>query len=110
MKFISYNVHSWTGTDKINDYRRALDVINKEQPDAAALQEVVIPANADDLEEAHIFIKKHTDMTVIFGQTMLQSDSPYGNVLLTNKYPDKYVLHDISVNSYEPRGIIHAEL
>jgi len=109
MRFLSYNVHSWTGTDRVKDYRRALDIICGYEPDAAALQEVVIPASADDLEEAHSFIEEYTGMNAVFGQTMLQSDSPYGNVLLTKKHPARYSLYDISVKGYEPRGLIYAE-
>ncbi|ADD69364.1 Endonuclease/exonuclease/phosphatase [Denitrovibrio acetiphilus DSM 12809] len=110
MKFISYNVHGWVGTDGVRDFRRALGFINESAPDAAALQEVVTPVPADNLSEAHDFIQDHSGMYATFGQTMLKKDAPYGNVLLTREKPLHVDFQDISVSGYEPRGVIIAEV
>lgn len=110
MKFISYNVHEWLGTDNIKDSTRTLNLIKNEAPFAAALQEVSIPPAADTLAEAHSFIEEQTGMYVTLGKTMYKGDAAYGNVLLTRTPPNEVILHDISVKGAEPRGIIQVKV
>ncbi|PLX66338.1 MAG: hypothetical protein C0602_11780 [Denitrovibrio sp.] len=108
MLFMSYNVHSWEGTDGVKDYSRVLHFIKDTPAYAVALQEVIIPAPADNINEAHSFIEDCCGMHATFGKTMFKGDASYGNVLLTKPLPKKTILHDISINSREQRGVIEA--
>lgn len=103
----SYNIHSWRGMDGRYDPARILAAIDSLNVDMLALQEVVSPNKHDmpcsltELADAHGY-------HATFGQTMLRTDSRYGNALLSKKAPTDIIRHDISYTGREPRGALEA--
>jgi endonuclease/exonuclease/phosphatase family metal-dependent hydrolase len=108
LKLATYNIHSGVGTDKVFNMQRIVDVIKELDADVIALQEVEHQLISE--KQLIDFIRQHTEFFIISGVTFKRNEHDYGNVLLT-RYPIKRVeLHDISIPSYEPRGLIEASI
>lgn len=103
----SYNIHGGVGTDGHFVPKRICEVLRELRADLVALQEVETRATGFDMLR---FLSEHTGLHAIPGPTLVRDDGDYGNALLT-RYPPTAVRHiDLSVNGYEPRGAIDAQL
>jgi endonuclease/exonuclease/phosphatase family metal-dependent hydrolase len=107
----TYNVHQWIGRDRRVDPRRTIRVIRELDAEVIGLQEVILGGKdlrREEIDEA--LVKTGTGMTVVQGRTMLHRLGEFGNVLLT-AYPVIGVRKlDLSVDPFEPRGVIDADL
>lgn len=105
LKVATYNVHSWRGMDRVVSPQRVLGVAASLGPDIVALQEAVSlsrtgsPCSLTELAEAMGY-------HVIFGSTMLRSDSRYGNALLSKRQPEHVEYHTLECPGREPRGAL----
>jgi endonuclease/exonuclease/phosphatase family metal-dependent hydrolase len=89
MRVLTYNIHRGRGLDGQQRLDRIIDVLGEVDADIVALQEVLAPHVAP-LAEA-------TGMHVVFGQTRVLPQGPYGNVCLTRR-------------PFEPRGCLRADV
>ncbi len=110
LRIVSYNVHKCTGNDFKRDPDRIADVIRSLDADIVSLQEVL--SDTGDVPSAQVrSIAEKTGMYMaVAGQTKVKKDGRYGNALLSRFPITEVRLHDISVGTYEPRGIIDADI
>lgn len=105
LRLASYNIHGWRGADGVHDPLRIMRVVASLNADVVALQEVVSPR----LAGAHCSLTEMGEALgyhVTFGETMLRSDSRYGNAVLSRWEPVEYRPYDLSCERREPRGAI----
>jgi endonuclease/exonuclease/phosphatase family metal-dependent hydrolase len=105
---VTYNVHSFFGTDGRYDLERIAAVIRETRPDIVALQEYGdfrgrIPADAPER------LARLLDMPLLFGPTVT-GEGRFGNAILT-RFPVKAVAqYDLTAGLMEPRKALRADL
>ena len=110
LRAVSWNVHSWVGTDRREDPERVADVLARLQADVVGLQEVdwrtSRPQDRDPLE----LVAQRVGMTAIAGPNLVDHRGEYGNGLLTRLPVEAVDRFDLSQPGREPRGAIDARL
>ena len=110
LRAVSWNVHSWVGTDRREDPERIADVLSALQADVVGLQEVdwrtSRPEDRDPLE----LVAERLGMTAIPGPNLVDHRGEYGNGLLTRLPVETVERFDLSQPGREPRGVIDARL
>jgi endonuclease/exonuclease/phosphatase family metal-dependent hydrolase len=110
LRIASYNVHKCTGMDSRKDPERVAEVIRSLDADIISLQEVLSdPGNAASAQMRYLAEKTGMYMAVA-GPTKRKKDGRFGNALLSRFPITKVRLHDISFGTFEPRGIIDADI
>ena len=107
IRIASYNIHRGIGCDRRFSEQRILDVLNEIQADVVALQEVESRAGGIDMLA---WLAERLGYRVVVGTTLLRSDSPYGNAVLTRFPIQARQLVDLSFLRREPRGAIALDL
>jgi endonuclease/exonuclease/phosphatase family metal-dependent hydrolase len=106
----SYNIHQCIGRDRQWHPGRIARVLQELDADIVGLQEVHSRSGASKESYQMQYLADMTGFEAIAGPTMLQSDSEYGNVLLS-RYPITDVRRlDLSIPGREPRGAVDAEI
>jgi endonuclease/exonuclease/phosphatase family metal-dependent hydrolase len=109
--FMTYNVHSCIGMDKVLDPNRIAEVIRQSGADIIGLQEVEnnFRQKTNFQDQPRILAKK-LGMYVVFGPGM--KNEKFGNVILS-KYPilesKNHILFNIS-DDYEQRSCVEAKI
>ena len=105
----TYNVHRCIGTDRRLEPDRVVDVLRALDADVVGLQEVDMQHRVDG-ESQLTYIGQSLGMTAVMGPNLLHHKGHFGNALLT-RLPLRAVRRvDLSVERYEPRGLIDAHL
>jgi len=102
----TYNIHRCIGRDGRQDLGRITRILNRVNPDFAALQEV--ESHSETRHDMLGRLAAGTGLFPIAGPTMLSGSGTYGNGLLARHPPLNVVRHDISYEKREPRGAIEA--
>ncbi len=102
IRVLTYNIHRARGLDGQQRLDRILDVLREVDPDIVALQEVLAPHVAP-LAEA-------TGMHVVFGQTRVLPQGPYGNVCLSRLPLMAHKSYSLTCRPFEPRGCLRADV
>ena len=101
---MSYNIHAMRGMDKKLDAIRIAKVINDENPDLVALQEVDMFTERSGKMDAIAVLEKETGMHGVFMRTFDYQGGEFGNAVLS-KYPviEQELIPLPSREEYEPR-------
>ncbi len=110
LRIASYNIHECTGMDFRRDPERIAAVIRSLDADIVALQEVLSDPGAAPSSQVRFLAEKTGMYMAVAGPTLRKADGQFGNALLSRFPITKVRLHDISVGSFEPRGIIDADI
>lgn len=110
LRIASYNVHKCTGMDARRDPERIAEVIRSLDADIISLQEILSDPGEVPSAQVRSIAEKTGMYVAVAGQTKRKKDGMYGNALLS-RFPIKEArLHDISVGTFEPRGMIDADI
>lgn len=107
IRIASYNIHACIGRDGRFLPERIVEVLDSLKADYIALQEV-----EDRIHKRHTvteFLAGELGMHAYRGATLRRGEAHYGNLLLSRDEASSYRLHDISLRSREPRGVIEAD-
>jgi len=101
---MSYNIHAMKGMDKVLDAKRIAKVINEQNPDLVALQEVDMFTERSGKMDAIAILEEETGMYGLFMKTFDYQGGEFGNAILS-KYPiiEKRSIALPSRQAYEPR-------
>jgi endonuclease/exonuclease/phosphatase family metal-dependent hydrolase len=110
LRIASYNVHQCKGMDFRRDAERIAAVIRSLDADIVSLQEVLSDPGTAPSSQVRILAEKTGMYMAVAGPTMRKADGQFGNALLS-RFPITNVrLHDISLGTFQPRGIIDADI
>lgn len=83
LRVLTYNVHHCQGTDGKFDYNRIAGIINRLEPDIAALQEIDVKTNrASGVDQAAV-LAELTDLNYTFGRAIDFDSGQYGLAILS---------------------------
>ncbi len=101
---MTYNIHAMKGMDKVLDVDRIANVINEQEPDFVALQEVDQLTERSGKMDAIAALKEKTCMEAIFMKTFDYQGGYFGNAILS-RLPiiDHKVYHLPARDNYEAR-------
>lgn len=101
---MSYNVHAMRGMDKKLDAVRIAQVINEQNPDIIALQEVDMFTERSGNMDAIGILEEHTGMDGVFMKTFNYQGGEFGNAVLSRlPIVDTELIRLPSREAYEPR-------
>lgn len=105
----TYNIHRGRGLDGRLRPGRLLEVMQEIDADVFALQEVVCADTKSD-ENQGLFFARELGFHYALGENRKLGGHAYGNVALS-RFPLRVVMnHDISVEGYERRGVLHTDV
>ena len=102
IRFVTYNVHDCVGRDGKFSVDRIIEVLLETEADVVALQEITLDHAGDLLG----LLESSTRKRVFDGTLFERGVGRYGNVLLSPFEPLEQRLHDLSVSTREPRGVL----
>ncbi len=105
----SYNIHRCVGSDSIYRPGRIVDVIRELDADVIGLQEVDAHVMHHEGHQLDLIAQK-TGYFIVEGTTMYWEDAAYGNAILSRVPFLRTERHDLTVNSFEPRGALEVEI
>lgn len=109
IRFASYNVHGWLGSDRRWAPDRVFSVVRELDADVLGLQEVILPVGGEQKASVDRLLRA-TGLQALHGPTLLRRDGHYGNLLLT-RWPALQVRRwNLSVPGREPRGALDVDL
>jgi endonuclease/exonuclease/phosphatase family metal-dependent hydrolase len=83
LRVMSYNIHHGEGTDGVFDYERLAAIINDQQPDLVALQEVDRGTTRADGVDQAAELARLTGMHHAYGAAMSYAGGEYGEAILS---------------------------
>ena len=105
----SYNIHSCVGRDGVMAPDRIAEVIQELDADVVALQEVEAQHRFGALDQ-WVYLAETLGYFCTPGISLRTHRRNYGNALLSRRPAETVRLHDLSVDSREPRGAIDVDL
>lgn len=109
-RVVTWNVHSWVGSDGRYDPLRTAQVLAVLGADVIGLQEVDWRQGASDEPDPLELVAGHLGMNAVAGPNLRDHRGQYGNGLLTRFDVDVVRRLDLACGRREPRGAIDAEL
>jgi endonuclease/exonuclease/phosphatase family metal-dependent hydrolase len=110
LRIASYNVHKCTGMDFKRDLDRIAEVIRSLDADIISLQEVLSDQGEVTSGQVRYLAEKTGMYMAIANPTKRKKDGLFGNALLSRFPITEVRLHDISLGTFEPRGVIDADI
>ncbi|WP_080902808.1 endonuclease/exonuclease/phosphatase family protein [Parabacteroides sp. Marseille-P3160] len=86
-RIMSYNIHHAEGMDKVIDYQRIADVINRQSPDVVALQEIDSATGRNNGADVLRELSERTLMHRTFGPAIEYDGGRYGVGILSKERP-----------------------
>lgn len=106
----TYNIHTCVGVDRRHAPERIAEVLCEINADIIGLQEVEMRHRVGSPADQLSYFAEATGLRAVPGPDIRDHRSRFGNAILT-RYPVRSVRYiDLSVDAYEPRGAIDAEL
>ncbi|MGH7320515.1 MAG: endonuclease/exonuclease/phosphatase family protein [Candidatus Rokuibacteriota bacterium] len=102
LRAVTYNIHRARGLDGWSRVDRIVDVLKEVDADIVALQEV-LAAQGPVLAAA-------TSMHVVFGETRVGAQGPYGNLCLSRFPLVAHETYSLTCRPFEPRGCLRADI
>lgn len=87
LRILTYNVHLCVGVDKITDYQRVADIINRINPDVVALQELDSATLRSNGYITLNELSKRTKMYSVYGPYFEYDGGKYGIGILSKEKP-----------------------
>ena len=111
LRVMTYNIHVGIGMDKKLNLQRIADVINREHPDLAGLQEVDRGVQRTERIDEIAEIARLTRMEYAFAYNLQFQGGQYG-VAILSRFPIKSIDHwrFANVREKERRGMIRVEV
>lgn len=106
LRVVSYNVHRAVGLDHRQDGKRVGEVLNAMDADVITLQEAESAHSDTHPSQQLEQWAERLNMQYIAGPNLFHDVAGYGNGILTKLHIERVRLHNISVERFEPRGII----
>ena len=91
LRVLTYNVHHCEGTDGKFDYDRIAGIINRLEPDIAALQEIDVKTNRASGADQAAVLAELTGMNYAFGRAIDFDSGQYGLAILS-----RYEIRDVT--------------
>jgi endonuclease/exonuclease/phosphatase family metal-dependent hydrolase len=109
LRVMTYNIHHGEGTDGKVDIDRIAGVINAENPDLVALQEVDKGVARTQRQDFPSALAKSTGMTCLFTNNFHFQGGDYGNAILTRLPVQQWTnTHLRMLRTNEQRGALQA--
>jgi endonuclease/exonuclease/phosphatase family metal-dependent hydrolase len=110
LRIVTYNIHRSRGLDGRVRPGRIVDVLNEIGADVIALQEVVCGAAAGREADQARYLAEELGFHYQLGENRKLRGAAYGNAALS-RFPLKvWTNHDLSVEGYERRGVLHTDV
>jgi len=111
IRIMTYNIHAMRGMDKKLDAKRIAHVINDQNPDIVALQEVDMFTERSGNMDAIAILEAETGMQGVFMKTFDYQGGEFGNAVLS-KYPiiEQELIPLPSRPEYEPRLLMRVSV
>lgn len=110
LRVATYNIHRGRGIDGRLKPSRIADVLREIQADVIAMQEVVCAEGPEPDHNQGRYLAEQLGYHYQLGENRKLQGAAYGNVVLS-KFPMRVISnHDISVEGYERRGVLHTDI
>jgi endonuclease/exonuclease/phosphatase family metal-dependent hydrolase len=110
VRIASYNIHRCVGRDGRCDPARIAGVLHELRCDVVGLQEVDNSPGPEPTSMQLEYLAHCTGMNAVAGLRIVRHMGHYGNALLTRHRIIGVRRHDLSVSSWEPRGVLDVGL
>jgi len=108
LQVMSYNVRHCAGMDWVIDYDRTAAVIEQQQPDVVALQEIDSVTGRSGHRDQLVELASRTQYNSVFGAAIDFDGGKYGVGILTREFPVSW--RRIPLPGEEPRVLLVVEL
>lgn len=110
LRVMTWNVHAYLGTGGAHNPERTLATLEALAPDIVALQEVEGRDRGHGIFDGIRHIRALGYRDIVEAITISDQSGRYGHVLASRWPIVRETTHDISVEGYEPRRLIDAEV
>ena len=110
IRLVTWNVHSFIGTDGVHDPKRTARIIRALDPDVLALQEVDSRDRPHNGMDIFSYLKKAIGGHAMEAKSISTTDGHYGQMLISRWPLHNPRIHDISVDGREPRRVMEAHM
>jgi endonuclease/exonuclease/phosphatase family metal-dependent hydrolase len=111
LRVVTWNVHRCRGLDGRTRPQRIARVLQRIGADVVALQEVLsLKRGGRDARDQAGFIATALGLDVHHGTNRMVGDARYGNVVLTRLAGGAGCNYDLTLDGFEPRGLLRVDL
>ncbi|NSW92220.1 MAG: endonuclease/exonuclease/phosphatase family protein [Firmicutes bacterium] len=96
IKVMTYNIHSGIGTDGVLNLDRIASVIQAENPDIVALNEVDKNTTRSGMVDQAQYLANKLGMYYVFGKSTNMFGGEYGNAVLSKTPISSYTVHNLT--------------
>ncbi len=110
LRVVTWNVHRCRGLDRRTRPQRIAEVLGRLQPDVVALQEVLsLEGGAREQDQAG-FLAHALGLQAHHGTNRTIGGARYGNLVLTRLPSRPGCNYDLSLEGFEPRGLLRVDV
>lgn len=110
VRAMTWNIHGGIGPDHRFDLRRVVDLVRRWDPDVLAVQEVDSRHPPAGHGSPFTFLRESLGHHGIEAKSITTADGDYGQMLISRWPLEHTVIHDLTVESREPRRAIETEV
>ena len=110
VRVMTWNIHSGIGTDGQYDLDRIVETIERNRPDALALQEVDSRRTPPPARSPFAVLREAVGGHGIEAKSIVTADGEYGQMVVSRWPFGATEIHDITIAKREPRRAIEVEI